>query len=510
MRPRDRRRFRDMSQYHRDTAYFRDQIGGYTLDWSQQPRPFKEYLHRDMLSLPEPRPPREGFFAHALGWPPPISAGKDDFDAGDLSAVLLMSAGVTARTTVSLRAPASAGALYPAELYALSCGTDGLEDGLYHFAPQGPGLHLLWPGELSSALARLAGQAPRGLWFVISSIFWRSLWKYRTRALRYCLLDAGHVLANLELSLAVCGLDFDTTLEFPDSSVGVFLGLASEEEAPLVLVGAGWMPEDPGPEDPGLPPLDLQSAPLSQRVGRDRELLQALQQGNLGALAPAPDLPEISPPKAIPPLRAPEPPDTDPPFLEVVRSRRSRRNFMDDPLNLDQLLLLLNAALPARAACRASLLIGPGPDWQPGIYHYHPGQSVLEPVATGEDLRGRAARACLGQLWVGPRGHEPVALGRPGQSGRPLRRQSVPPRHDTGRTRRAKALSGGQRPGAWLLRGGRLLRPGTQPSRTPAARILAALPGGGRPCERAFRKAFPIPGLKTPLHNNSQQVRIVK
>ena len=397
---RGRGQIRAMSQYHRDTAYFREQIGGYALDWSQQPNPFKDYPHRELLPLPEPRPPREGFFAHALGWPPPLPAGQKAFDAGDLAAVLLMSAGVTAQGTVSLRAPASAGALYPAELYALSCGIGGLGDGIYHFAPQGPGLHLLREGPLAAAMARLAGREPRGLWFVISSIFWRSLWKYRTRALRYCLLDAGHLLANLELSLAVCGLEPFTSLEFPDSSLGVFLGLASEEEAPLALVGAGPEPAEPGQEDPGLPPLDLQSAPLSQRIGRDKHLLRAHQASNMESPAPEPEPPRGRPAAPIPALPGPKPPDTDPPFLEVVRSRRSRRNFLDLPLNLDQLVLLLKTALPDDAFCRASLLVGPGPDWQPGVYHYHPGVPVLEPVFTGEDPRGRAARACLGQLWV--------------------------------------------------------------------------------------------------------------
>ena len=392
---------RAMSQYHRNTAYFREQIGGYALDWSQQPHPFKKYLHRQTLGLPDPRPPREPFFAHALGWPPPVSEINREFDAGDLAAVLLMSAGVTAKSTVSLRAPASAGALYPAELYALCCGTGGIKDGLYHFAPKEPGLHRLRSGPLSAAMAKLAGGEAHGLWFAISAIFWRSLWKYRTRALRYCLLDAGHLLANLELSLAVCGLSARTVFDFPDSSLGVFLGLASEEEAPLVLVGAGPKPVDPGPEDPGLPPLDLQAAPLSQRVGRDKDLLCAHQKANLESEEDKPAPFSHRPPPPIPPLPDPGPPEADPPFLEVVRTRRSRRNFLARPLDMDRLLLLLRAALPARTVCRASLVIGPGPDWQPGVYHYHPAQAVLEPVSTGEDLRGRAARACLGQMWVG-------------------------------------------------------------------------------------------------------------
>jgi hypothetical protein len=32
---------------------------------------------------------------------------------------------------------------------------------------------------------------------VLSAIFWRSTWKYRARAYRYCYWDAGTILANL-------------------------------------------------------------------------------------------------------------------------------------------------------------------------------------------------------------------------------------------------------------------------------------------------------------------------
>jgi nitroreductase len=40
----------------------------------------------------------------------------------------------------------------------------------------------------------------RGALFLISMVPWRSAWKYRERALRYCLLDAGHILGAIEAS----------------------------------------------------------------------------------------------------------------------------------------------------------------------------------------------------------------------------------------------------------------------------------------------------------------------
>ena len=39
-----------------------------------------------------------------------------------------------------------------------------------------------------------------GFIFFISSVYYRSSWKYKNRALRYCLLDAGHVLGTIESS----------------------------------------------------------------------------------------------------------------------------------------------------------------------------------------------------------------------------------------------------------------------------------------------------------------------
>jgi SagB-type dehydrogenase family enzyme len=201
-----------------------------------------------------------------------------------LAAIMLITAGITNRShrvAEGLRSPASAGALFPSELYAISCGFNGLEDALYHFDVNLPGMTSLWPEKLAMAASRASGAAPSQLSFFISTMFWRSVWKYRARAYRYCLLDAGHLLANLELALAAYGLAHQVHYDFADRSAGALLGLPSEDEAPLVMVHAGDSPEDPGPERPGLPPLDLRSQPLSKAMGRDQVVMQAHEAGIL-------------------------------------------------------------------------------------------------------------------------------------------------------------------------------------------------------------------------------------
>lgn len=393
-----------MSDYHDQTAYAREAMMGHLLDWAHQPDPFKRYKHREALALPQPRAPRAGFWNLALSDPPQPQPRNEPADASDLAAILLMSAGITAHTAagggLGLRAPASAGALYPAELYAVACGLDGLEDGLYHFDPEQPGLHQLWPGRLANAAAKRLGAEPGGLTFFISAMYWRSLWKYRQRAYRYCLLDSGHMLANLELAVAACGLAPCVTADFNDASVGVFLGLASDEEAALVGLSAGPPLSDSGPEEEGLPPFDLQAKPLSARIGRDAEVLAAHAAGNLDEpLAPR-SWPVLRPPAGS--LQLPEPTPEPADLLEVIRSRRSRRNFLPAAIKEAEVSALLKAALPAPGPCQATVLLGPGDDLEGGVYRYSPGLNVLTPIPTPpDDARRAMAKAALGQLWVG-------------------------------------------------------------------------------------------------------------
>lgn len=392
-----------MSIYHLQTGYVRANMDNYTLDWSQQPYPFKLYLHRDILALPKPRIPSADFFGLMHTWPLRESGPAGRVEAGDVAAAFLMSAGITARGQVGLRAPASAGALYPAELYALCCQVDGLADGLYHFAPDRPGMHLLREGPLARVVSGFIGEGPAQLTFVISALLWRSIWKYRTRALRYCLLDAGHLLANLELTLGAMGLGGRTALDFADKSLNTFMGLGGQDEVALIAVTAGAAPGDAGPEKPPLPPFDLQHKPLSTRVGRDSMILEALELTGLDApRGPRQWLSTDPPPDA---LALPEPaaPQLDEPstLLQAIRTRRSRRNFLPLELGLDTVAALLGAALPVQGPCRASVFLAPGPDHDEGVYRYYPESHSLELLEMGTRNRQALGQACLGQRWTG-------------------------------------------------------------------------------------------------------------
>ena len=384
--------------YHLATTYARQDMAGHMLDWSQQPHPFKRYRHRAPLPLPRPRPPRASLASAALD-PPPAGDNARIPDASDLAALALLGNGITSPGLPGLRAAASAGALYPAELYAVACGLEGLEDGVYHFSPDEPGLNSLWPASLAGATARGLGAPPAMLTLVVSMIFWRSLWKYRGRAYRYCLLDAGHVLANLELACAGLGLPFTICLDFADSSLGMILGLANQDEAPACALQVGPPPADPGPAEAALPPLDLQSLPLSGRVGRDPQVLAAHQEGELTRPGVPPAWPDHTPGQGLSPLPDPTRPEAG--LLDCVRRRRSRRNFIAAALTPEVISFLLAAALPSAGPLRATILTAPASGLGGGARDYHPVAQALSRRSGESDRREAVARACLGQLWVG-------------------------------------------------------------------------------------------------------------
>lgn len=131
---------------------------------------------------------------------------KLDLDK-DEESFLYHIAGLTTKKTYPsgeyyLRINPSAGALYPNELYFQARGVEGLEDGVYHYEVSTASLTLLQSITAQEGLEPYLGYttAMKGYLFLVSAVYYRSSWKYKNRALRYCLLDAGHLLGSIEAS----------------------------------------------------------------------------------------------------------------------------------------------------------------------------------------------------------------------------------------------------------------------------------------------------------------------
>ena len=194
-----------------------------------------------------------------------------ELDLYSVGQLLHYSAGLIRRSNLPLagevhyRAAASAGALYPVELYVVCGDLPGLPAGVYHFAPDQASLVRLRTGDYRRNLAEAAAneetvaRAPATI--VCTAVFWRSAWKYRTRGYRYCFWDNGTIIANVMAVSHSLGLPSGLVAGFADRQVDGLLGVDSEREASTCLIPLGCGPEAPA----GFPELHR---PGSRRSGR--------------------------------------------------------------------------------------------------------------------------------------------------------------------------------------------------------------------------------------------------
>ena len=205
--------------------------------------------------------------------------GTRSLDLTLLAQLLHFSAGLVRKRVlpvageVHYRAAASAGALFPVEVYLVTGDIPGLKAGVYHFSPSVPALTQLREGDYRRELVEATAGDPRieaaPVTLVFSGIFWRSAWKYRVRGYRYCYWDAGTILANvLAVAGGGAGLPISLVTGFEDERVNRLLDIQPDREASLCLVPIGT---GSGAQN-AAPPLD--AAPLSAQVsdGLDDEI----------------------------------------------------------------------------------------------------------------------------------------------------------------------------------------------------------------------------------------------
>ena len=163
-----------------------------------------------------------------------------------LSALLGAGYGTESRSGPVLqdRPVPSGGGLYPLELSLLVRAVEGLAPGVYHYVPAASGLELVRAVELPPAFLTylFMGQpwvAEAALIGVISFAGGRSLTKYGDRGYRYALLEAGHVMQNLNLAVAALGLGAVNLGGFYDDELATLIGIDIEHEIPLYCTAIG-------------------------------------------------------------------------------------------------------------------------------------------------------------------------------------------------------------------------------------------------------------------------------
>ena len=228
-----------MNSYHDSTKHSYNSIreNASHMDWSNQPSQYKVYADsypKTTLKSEEP----EHKFIYRIGG----ISDKKTYASG----------------SYFLRTNPSAGALYPNELYFQVRGVLGFEDGIYHFEVKSSTVVLLHPLEDEGVESYLGLSKPiKGYIFLLSAVYFRSSWKYKDRAFRYCLLDGGHLLGQIEASSYLKDFACRHLYDFDKEALNVHFGFEEKEHfIAASVVGVPRGENEPKPLSMQLPFVD--------------------------------------------------------------------------------------------------------------------------------------------------------------------------------------------------------------------------------------------------------------
>ena len=367
-----------------------------------KPPLYKIYSGLPQVSLPQAASP-EMPALEAISGPGPATDAPLDLPA--VAQLLHYSAGLIRKSMsasageVHYRAAASAGALYPIELYLVCGGLPGLDAGVYHYAPAGNALTQLRAGDYRGNLAAAAADeslASIPAVVISTAVFWRSAWKYRTRGYRYCFWDNGTVLANLLATANALGQPARVLAGFVDVDLDRLLGVDSEQEASTCLVALG---RTGGPRPyvvRELTSIDSGDMGFSGPISYPESDL-------LHAEARLESADEVSEWRGHVHGHETHRPSIDSASLgEAILERGSTRRFAREAIPLDQLSALLaasSAAMPSDfggGLIEPYLIVNAVDGLTPGAYHYSRDSNELELLKEGE-FRAEAGHLCFEQ-----------------------------------------------------------------------------------------------------------------
>jgi SagB-type dehydrogenase family enzyme len=222
-----------------------------SLDWVNQPNPFRRYEGAPLTQLPilgadeEPLSPRyEDLYRRKAVPSAPVTVRS-------LSRLFEYALALSAwkqsdGTRWALRSNPSSGNLHPTEGYLLIGALTGLADapGLYHYAPRDHSLERRASGSADWYTQLMRAFPAQAFLVGLSSIHWREAWKYGERAFRYCQHDVGHAIGTLRIAAATLGWSAVVMHGLADEVIEDLLGLnraedfagAEHEEPELVML----------------------------------------------------------------------------------------------------------------------------------------------------------------------------------------------------------------------------------------------------------------------------------
>jgi SagB-type dehydrogenase family enzyme len=210
----------------------------------------KKWHHRPSVELPEPHLP-----SNALSDLLRARRSKNEFSGSALtlqhvSTLLFAAYGVTRRVSVKdgeaeqiFRTTPSGGALFPLDVYVAVHRADGLASGLYAYDSLA---HCLIGASDESPTRRLAGACiypaaveTAAITLMFVGVFWRSRFKYRLRAYRNTLFEAGHAAQNVLLTAHGLGLGAVPFSGYFDDEVDEMLGIDGVNQSCIYCLSVG-------------------------------------------------------------------------------------------------------------------------------------------------------------------------------------------------------------------------------------------------------------------------------
>ncbi len=239
--------------YHQRTKH---QVNAYakgpaSLDWDDQPNPFRRFQGCETVALPPPGKELACAFGDLDN---AQSVPGQSVDLNSIGLLLELALGLSAWKQYgpdkwALRCNPSSGNLHPTECYLISTHAALVPPGVYHYVSYD---HCL---ERRASFSEAHGKDE--IYIALSSIHWREAWKYGERAFRYCQHDVGHALAALSYAAAALGWRLELCSEVADHDLAHWLGLdrsedfvPQEHEAPDLLLRLLAEPNAPFAEAP--------------------------------------------------------------------------------------------------------------------------------------------------------------------------------------------------------------------------------------------------------------------
>ncbi len=273
-------------RYHQETKHHFSRYARApgTMDWANQPDPFRRYEGSALIPLPVLKPdeaPRSPLYEELYG--PGAIAGAP-VTVRSLSRLLEYSLAISAWKQAgavrwALRTNPSSGNLHPTEGYLLIGEVPGLAPfpGLYHYAAREHALELRAELPQESVTSLLQGFPPNAFLIGFTSVNWRETWKYGERAFRYCQHDVGHAIGSARIAARTLGWRMLLLEGVSDDTLAALLGvdrdqdfIGVEREHPDCLAVV-W-PADLGAEFPAWEtnPVPLFLAPDAMRESTQR------------------------------------------------------------------------------------------------------------------------------------------------------------------------------------------------------------------------------------------------